>query len=139
MLKLARKEVIAMPTETLMSNERKSSQQLVVTPAAVEETELRKWARQHVERVHRLKLHLAAYVFGMIILTPIWALAEWGANGSFERFSANSQPGDWEPWILWPALIWGMWVGFVALRTYWDKPTTEAEIDREIDRLQARG
>jgi hypothetical protein len=55
-----------------------------------------------------------------------------------QRWSDNSQPGDWEPWILHAAFIWGLFVAFVALRTYFDRPTTEAQIDREV-RRQLRG
>ena len=100
--------------------------------------ELREWAREHLKRVHRLKLHVAAYVLGMVLLTPLWALVEWQSNGGFERWSENSQPGDWEPWILYVAIGWGLWVAFLALRVRLDRPTTEAEIDREIERLASR-
>lgn len=125
-----------MPTETLVHNERKASEP-VLTPPSAEDDALRTWARQHVERVHRFKLHLTAYILGMIVLTPVWALAEWSANGGFERFSDNSYPGDWEPWIVYPALGWGAWVGFLALRAYFfDKPPTETEA--EIERTIAR-
>lgn len=129
-----------MPTETLVHNERKASVPNL-TPPSAEDDALRTWARQHVERVHRFKLHLTAYILGMIVLTPVWALAEWSANGGFERFSDNSYPGDWEPWIVYPALGWGAWVGFLALRAYFfDKPPTEteAEIERTIARARPR-
>lgn len=49
-----------MPAETLTKNEQKASPPLPSTTAP--DDELRKWARQHVERVQRLKLHLAAFV-----------------------------------------------------------------------------
>ena len=56
-----------MPTEMLAKNEPNAS------PSVSPDDELRDWARKHVQRVHRLKLHVAAYVFGMIVLTPAWA------------------------------------------------------------------
>lgn len=99
---------------------------------------LRDWARQHLQRVHRLKVHVAAYVLGLLVLTPVWALAEWQSNGGFERWSDNSQPGDWEPWILYVALGWGLFVAIAALRVHFDRPTTEDEVDRELERLRAR-
>lgn len=108
-------------------------------PSAAEpEDELRVWARKHLERVRRLKMHVAAYVLGMLVLTPVWAFAEYESNGGFQRFSDNSQPGDWEPWILYVALGWGLFVVIDALKVYFDRPTTEAEIDREITRLSSR-
>jgi hypothetical protein len=45
----------------------------------------REWARRHLERVRRLKLHAAAFVVGMIVLTPVWALTQWQTSGGFER------------------------------------------------------
>lgn len=125
-----------MPAEMLTKNERKVSQPIPTPP--VPDGALGQWAQQHVERVQRLKLHLAAYVLGMVVLTPVWALVEWQSNGGFERWSDNSNPGDWEPWILYVALIWGFVVAFMALRTYFDRPTTEAEIDAEVRRVKSR-
>jgi len=132
----ARKEVIKVPAEMFTKNERAASQP---TPTAdVAEDELRRWARMHLEHVRRVKLHVAAFVLGMAVLTPIWALVEWQDNGAFERFSDEGNPGDWEPWILYIALVWGLVVGIAALKAYFDRPTTEAEIDREVERLTLR-
>jgi len=120
------------PAELLTKNGNAVSQ-----PTPTGDEALREWARQHVARVHRLRLHVAAFVLGMIVLTPVWALAEWQSNGGFERWSDNSQPGDWEPWILYVAVAWGLFVGIAALKTYGDRPTTEAEVEREIRRLKS--
>src|SRR5512133_416545 len=125
-----------MPAEMLTKNGRAESPTL---PPGTVEDELRKWARQHVERVHRLKLHVGAFVLGMVVLTPIWLLVEWQDNGAFKHWSSSGNPGDWEPWILYVALIWGLVVGIDALKTYSDRPTTEAEVDREIRRLGSGG
>jgi 2TM domain len=126
------------PAEMLTKNERPLSQSTPLT--SVPDDELRQWARAHVERVRRLKLHVAAFVLGMIVLTPLWALVEWQDNGGFKRFdfSDDGTRGDWEPWILYVALIWGLVVAIAALKAYFDRPTTEAEIDRELDRLGPR-
>jgi H+/Cl- antiporter ClcA len=98
----------------------------------------RECARRHLERVRRLKLHVAAFVVGMIVLTPVWALTQWQTSGGFERWSTDhSHPGDWEPWILYVALVWGLVVAIVALKVYFDRPTTEAEVDREVRRLRS--
>ena len=61
-----------------------------------------------VLRIQRLKFHIAAWLAGMAVLTPLWALIEWQDNGSFERWSSNSQPGDWDPWILTVAGVWAL-------------------------------
>jgi H+/Cl- antiporter ClcA len=123
------------PADLLTTNERKVSAP-IPPPATSQDDELRAFARQHLERVHRLKLNIAAYVLGMVVLTPVWALVEWQSNGGFQRWSNNSQPGDWEPWILYVALIWGLVVGIMALKVHFDRPATEAEVDREVERLR---
>ena len=121
---------------TLLEDER-----TVTPPAATdstEESELREWARKHVERIHRLKRDVAIYVLGMVALTSVWAIVEWQDNGAFERFSGGNNPGDWEPWILYVALIWGFFVAIDALKAYFDRPTTEAEIHHQFARLRTR-
>jgi hypothetical protein len=139
MLALARKEVINVPAELLTQNERSASP--LISSSTSSDDELREWARKHVERVRRVKLHVAAFVLGMVVLTPVWALVEWQDNGGLKRFdfSDDGTPGDWEPWILYVALIWGLVVAIMALKAYFDRPTTEAEIDREVKQLMSRG
>ncbi len=110
---------------------------LETEPRPSPDDELRGWAREHVTRVHRLRFHAAAYVVGMVLLTPIWALVEWNDNGGFERFGREGNPGVWEPWILYVALIWGAVVAIKALQVYFDRPSTEAEVDRVLRRVNA--
>jgi hypothetical protein len=80
-----------------------------------------------VLRMQRLKFHAAAWLFGMVVLTPLWALIEWQDNGGFERWSNNSQPGDWDPWILAVGGVWALAVlGLFAVRAVrraWERPT----------------
>ena len=131
------KEVINVPAEMLTENERTASQ---IAPAtSPQEDELRTWARRHVQRVHRLKRDAAVFVLGMVALSAVWALVQWQDNGAFERFSDGDNPGDWEPWILYVAVIWGFFLAADALKTYFDRPTTDAEIDRQIERLRSDG
>jgi 2TM domain len=127
------------PAELVTRDERPASEP--VDTSTAHEDELREWAREHVERARQLKMHVAAYVVGMVVLTPIWALVEWSDNGGFQRLTFNDEgnPGDWEPWILYVALIWGLVVAIKALKVYFDRPATEAEIDQEVSRLESRG
>ena len=124
-----------MPTEMLTKREHVSP--APPAPAVDPDSELRAWARKHVERVHKLKRDIAIYVLGMAALTSVWVLVEWQDNGGFERLSDNGNPGDWEPWILYVALIWGFFVALDALRVYYDRPATEAEVDRTLERMRS--
>lgn len=125
-----------MPTEML---ERKAVSDTEPTAiAAGPDNELREWARKHVARVHKLERDIAIYLLGMATLTGIWAVVEWQDNGALQRLSDNSNPGDWNPWILYVALIWGFFVLLDALKVYFDRPTTQTEIDRAVERVRSR-
>jgi hypothetical protein len=52
--------------------------------------------------------HISAWLFGMAIVMPLWALIEWQDNGGFERWSNDSQPGNWDPWFLAVGGIWAL-------------------------------
>ena len=125
-----------MPTEMVTKNG--STTPAPTSGPASSDDELRQWARQHVARVRHLKKSIAYYVLGMLVLTPVWALIQWQDNGAFERLSSQSNPGDWEPWILWVALVWGLLVAIDAVKVIFDRPITEAEIDRAVERLTSR-
>jgi len=94
-------------------------------------SELRHFARSRLERIGRLKFHLAAWVLAMIVLTPLWALIEWQDNGGFERFSDNSQPGSWEPWILYVGGIWALVIALFALYVHRARPHLAASAGRD--------
>ncbi|HSE80503.1 MAG TPA: 2TM domain-containing protein [Gaiellaceae bacterium] len=134
-MKSAGKEVIAVPTGMLSEREPITPPPAPTTPEP--DGELREWARKHVERVHRLKRDVAIFLLGMATLTGIWAVVEWQDNGAFERLSDNGNPGDWEPWILYVALVWGFFLVLDVLKVYFDRPTTEAEIDRAVNRIRS--
>jgi hypothetical protein len=75
----------------------------------------------------------------MSVLTVIWVMTQWADNGAFERldFSPEGAPGAWEPWILYPGLIWGFLVVLDAVKVLLDRPTTEDEIEHQIRRVQS--
>jgi hypothetical protein len=128
------------PTETLTTNERIPSEQLppIVTPPANDE--LRKAVIRRLEQIRKFKLYLTAYVLSLLVLTPVWMVTQYeDANGWPEHLSTRSRyPGDWDPWILWVVLIGGAIVILAGLRAYYfDRPPTEADIDREVERIKS--
>ena len=122
-----------MPTKMLTKKERTASQ----PPTAVPEVELRERAQEHLKRVRRLRINAAAWALGTIVLTTLWVLNQWQANGAPESFGHEGEPGQWNPtlWALGVG-IWGLIVGTMALRVHFRRPTTEAEVDREVERLK---
>jgi hypothetical protein len=128
--------VIIVSTEMLAERKPTAPQPGRQTPPP--DKEVREWARKHVERVRKVKRDLAIYVLGITSLTGIWALVEWQDHGGFERLSGNGNPGDWEPWILYVTLIWGFFLVLEAVKVYFDRPASEAEIERAVERLESR-
>lgn len=127
-----------MSTETVTTNERLAPEALPQIVRARDDELFRKLALKHLEHVRKLKLYASAYVLGLIVLTPVWIVTEYmTADGWLERLSDNGNPGDWDPWILWVALVGGFLVGVAALRAYFGRPATEADIEREVERLKA--
>jgi hypothetical protein len=99
---------------------------------------LHHYACVRLDRIRRLKFHVAAWALGMIVLTPLWALIEWQDNGGYERWSNNGQPGDWDPWILTVGGIWALVVAIFALFVYLDRPAREPRIASAVRRLGSR-
>jgi hypothetical protein len=90
--------------------------------APIEDDRLHAVTQRQVKRVRRLKINVAAWALGTIALTAAWIVHEWQANGAFERFAHEGNPGDWNPtlWAL-AVLVWGLVVGIMALRVYFKR------------------
>jgi hypothetical protein len=130
--------VSAVLTEPVTKNGRVTPD-LVPSPATRDEETLRTLATEHLDRVRKFKVDLAAYLVGICVLGCIWAITEYQNSGGWpERLSDEANPGDWNPWIFWVILGWGFFVALDAIRTYVRRPSTEAEIEREVERLKAR-
>ena len=124
------------PTETLTRNERLAPEALPQIVRARDEELLRELALKHLEHVRKLKLYAAAYVLGLVVLIPVWILTEYmNADGWPQRLSDQSNPGDWNPWILWVTLAGGFVVGVAALKAYFGRAVTEADVEREVERI----
>jgi hypothetical protein len=97
--------------------------------------DLESLARTRAERVRRLRFHVAAWLLAMIVVTPLNALIEWQDNGAFERFSRDSQPGSWDPWVLYVGGIWALVVAVFALWVYFDRPRKRGTAGGDVHRL----
>jgi hypothetical protein len=87
--------------------------------------------------VRKLKLYAAVYVLAVVVLTPVWIITQYlDADGWPDRLSTESNPGDWDPWILWVVLVGAFLVGIAAIRARL-RPSTEADVAREIARMKA--
>jgi len=74
-------------------------------------------ACRHAERVRTLKRHAAVYAVGVVLITAVWA-------------------ETWSVWVVWPLLVWTQVLLAHALVTYLRRPVSEAEVRRELERLE---
>jgi hypothetical protein len=101
------------PTETQLEAE--ADRLSAALPAG---TDLRHRAFVRLERLGRLRFHIAAWALGLLLVTPLWALIEWQDNGGLERWSDDGQRGSWEPWILYVGGIWALAIVAIAVWMY---------------------
>jgi len=127
------------PTETVTTNERVASEAVPGIVRSRDDETLRKLALRHLEHVRKFKLYLSVYVLSMLVLTPVWIVTQYEtADGWLKHLSSRSRyPGDWDPWIIWVALIGAFLVAIAGFRAYFDRPTTEADVEREVERLKS--
>jgi hypothetical protein len=88
-----------------------------------DETDLRKQARVRLEKRRDFKTHVFIYLAVNAGLVAIWAIT--GADGLF--------------WPIFPILGWGIGLAANAWDVYGRKPITEADVDREAERLGGGG
>lgn len=129
-----------MPTETPTTNERVAPVDVPKSAPLRKDEELREVAVRHLELVRKFKVYLFVYVISMLVLTPVWVVTQYEtADGWPKHLSTRSRyPGDWDPWIIWVALIGAVLVAVAGFRAYSSRGDTEAEIEREVERLKSR-
>lgn len=103
-----------------------------------EDEALRQLALRHVEHLRKFKLYLFVYIVSMMVLTPVWIVTQYESSpGWLHHLSSRSRyPGDWDPWLIWVALVGAGVVAIAGYRVYADHSDTPAEIDREVARLK---
>ena len=81
------------------------------------ETERRTAAIKRLKDKRDFRNHVAAYVIVNSMLVVIWALS---SGGYF--------------WPIWPIVGWGIGLAFNAWAVYFQRPITEDDIRREMER-----
>jgi hypothetical protein len=120
------------PTETVTTKERGASERVPQEVRSPKDDALRKLALRHLEDVRRFKVWLSVYLLSMLVLTPVWIVTQYEtADGWPKHLSSRSRnPGDWDPWIIWVALIGAVLVAMAGLRAYLNRANTEGEIEQ---------
>ncbi len=123
---------------TVSTNGRVAAEDSQEIAPSLEDKALRKLAVQHLENIRKFKRYLSVYLISMLVLTPIWVITQYEqADGWLQHLSSRSRyPGDWDPWLIWVGLIGAFIVALAGYRAYFDRPETEADIEREVERLK---
>ena len=111
----------------------------VASPAPSDDERLRELAIKHIEQKHRFHKRAFGAATVAVVLVIIWATSEYNNAGGWPTggFSESSGiPHVWNSWIIYPIIALALGVAIDAWHTYRDKPITEDEIDREVDRLR---
>ena len=128
-----------MPVETA-PNERVTPERLIEVAPSSEDEAVRTLAQHHLEHVRKFRLSVFVYLLSMVVLTPVWIVTQYESSpGWLEHLSSRSRyPGDWDPWLIWVALVGAVIVAIAGYRVYADRADNPAELEREIERLKTR-
>ena len=97
----------------------------------------RQQAIRQIERKRRFRISAAWSAIGMVILVAIWAMSEYHNAGGWptQGFSQSSGIHDvWNFWIVYPLGAWVLLLAAHGWFVYGNKPVSESEIKREIER-----
>jgi H+/Cl- antiporter ClcA len=97
----------------------------------------REQAIRQIERRRRFKVSTAIAAVGMALLVVVWAVAEYHNAGGWptQGFSQSSGiPNVWNFWIIYPLGAWVFLTAAYGWLVYRNKPISESEIKREMDR-----
>ena len=93
-----------------------------------------------VKQVERTRGYTRAFSAAAVavVLVIIWAITEYNNAGGWPTNGFSQSSGishTWNSWIVYPLIAIGLGVAIDASHTYRNKPITESEIRREMDRL----
>jgi hypothetical protein len=97
----------------------------------------RRQAIKQIERRRRFRIGAAWSAIGMVILVAIWAMSEYHNAGGWptQGFSQSSGIQDvWNFWIVYPLGAWVLILAAHAWFVYGNKPISESEVKREMER-----
>ena len=122
------------------TNERVAPERLPEIAPPAEDEAVRTLAQRHLEHVRKFRLYVFVYLLSMVVLTPTWIISQYETSpGWLKHLSSRSRyPGDWDPWLIWVALVGVVIVAIAGYRVYTDRTDGPAELEREVERLKAR-
>ena len=136
-----------MPVETLRQDERMASEHVPPIAELEAEEALRAEAVEQTRRERRFKVHAIV----IAIVTPLvglaWMLTEYYTAHTHHMWPSSfadapaERPGVWSTWYFYFVGVMILVVAIDAYRTYarpyMHRTPTKAEVDRQVERLQA--
>lgn len=101
----------------------------------------RRRAVKQIERRRRFRIELLVSIVGMTLLLAIWAISEYHNAGGWPThgFSQSSGVHDvWNYWIVYPVIGWVLIVSARWWTVRQHKPISDAEIEREMARINEK-
>jgi hypothetical protein len=98
---------------------------------------LRNVALERIRRRRNFMTHLVAHVVATVFLTIVWAITEYhNAGGWPTGFWTGRMNHDWDPWIIYPVLAGTLALAIHAWIAFGRQPVTEADVNRELERME---
>jgi hypothetical protein len=96
-------------------------------------------ARDRIRHRRNFVTHLIVHVIGSVFLIIVWATTEYhNAGGWPTGFRTGRQNHDWDPWIMYPLIAGTLAVAVHAWVAFGRRPLTEADIQREVGRMDGQ-
>ncbi len=98
---------------------------------------IRETALRQLERKRRFRAHLVFTLVLIPLLAVVWATTEYqNAGGWPTALRTGRRNHDWDPWIVYPLIVSAVALTVHAVLTYGSGPITEADVEREAERLR---
>jgi hypothetical protein len=141
-----------MPTETLVGTSRPVPKLVPrIDEPRQADARLKTLALERIYRLRRFRVHLVAFAIGIPALVALWVLTEYFEEHTWpSRFASDPDvAGTWDPWFFFVAGIWAIILVVHGLRAYFGppigplgryirRPVPDAQLEREIERLESR-
>ena len=96
-------------------------------------------ARDRIRHRRTFVTHLIAHVIGSVFLIIVWATTEYhNAGGWPTGFRTGRQNHDWDPWVIYPLIAGTLAVAVHAWVAFGRRQLTEADIRREVGRIEGQ-
>jgi hypothetical protein len=110
-----------------------------MTASADRPTTLRDAALSSLAAKRRFRANLLKAAVLVPVLVVIWAITEYhNAGGWPTAFATGRRNHDWDPWIIYPLIAVVAYLAISAWLAYGRAPLTDADVEREMERLAGR-